>query len=127
MTRKSKKKQDDTELLESESALVPVESSKNLPAERDVLSTYMSEVAKYPLLTAEEEFALAKQVFEHHDPAAIQKLAQSNLRFVVKIAFEYARYGARILDLVQEGNVGLLRAIRDFNPYKDTRLTTYAV
>lgn len=102
--------------------------SQNVPATaQDPLATYLREISKTPLLTPQEEKSLAIKVFEEHDKEAFQKLVQSNLRFVVKIAFEYAKYGARVLDLVQEGNMGLLKAVQDFNPYKDVRLTTYAV
>jgi len=87
----------------------------------------LQKIAQTPLLTPEQERALAVKVFDAKDPEAFQHLVQANLRFVVKIAFEYARYGAKILDLIQEGNVGLLKAVQDFNPYKDVRLTTYAV
>jgi len=116
---------DGMDALPPSTELAPVPYSA--PAERDLLTLYMKEVGKAPLLSPEEEKALALRVHEHQDPEAAKLLAASNLRFVVKIAFEYARYGAKVLDLVQEGNVGLLRAIRDFDPYKEVRLTTYAV
>ena len=93
----------------------------------DPLSIYMREVGKFPLLTREKEKALALRAYDHRDKAAARKLAQSNLRFVIKISMEYARYGAKLMDLIQEGNMGLMHAIREFNPYKDVRLTTYAV
>lgn len=119
-----KKKTENTVEIESpasKSALpVPVGPS-------DPLAFYLKEIAKTPLLTPSQEKELALRVFDHHDKEAAQKLVQANLRFVVKIAFEYAKYGARVLDLIQEGNMGLLKAVRDFNPYKDVRLTTYAV
>lgn len=95
--------------------------------ERDVLQIYMRELSRLKLLTPEEEKALTTQYFENHDPELFKKLVQANLRFVVKIAFEYASYGAKVMDLIQEGNVGLMKAVRDFNPYKEVRLTTYAV
>jgi RNA polymerase sigma-32 factor len=88
---------------------------------------YMREVNRFPLLSPEDEFKLAEKAFRDRDTEAIQKLVSSNLRFVVKIAFEYSRYGAKLLDLIQEGNVGLVRAVQEFNPYKDVRLITYAV
>jgi RNA polymerase sigma-32 factor len=119
--KSAKKKAKEPEVLGAQ-ALEPVPVG-----ERDPLALYMREVSKIPLLTPDEEHQLALRVHEHQDPEAIKKLVASNLRFVVKIAFEYARYGAKVLDLVQEGNVGLMRAVRDFNPYKDVRLTTYAV
>ncbi len=110
--------------------LLPVAHSQTMPmssADRNLLSLYLQEMARTPLLTPEEEKELATRVFDHKDPKAFQKLVQSNLRFVVKIAFEYVRYGSRILDLIQEGNMGLIKAVQDFNPYKEVRLTTYAV
>jgi len=115
---------------EREETLLPISSQSQAPVPvgaGDPLAVYVREVNKTPLLTPKEERELAIRVFDHKDKEAYQKLVQANLRFVVKIAFEYARYGARILDLIQEGNVGLLKAVQDFNPYKDVRLTTYAV
>jgi len=116
----------------SEESLLPTISSPALapdisPKDRNLLSLYMNEVGRTPLLNPEEERALAIRFYESHDKESFQKLVQANLRFVVKIAFEFSRYGAKVLDLIQEGNVGLLKAVQDFNPYKDVRLTTYAV
>jgi len=91
------------------------------------LSIYMREVGKYPLLTPEKELELAKRVFEDGDQEAFKILVQSNLRFVLKIAFQYAKYGAKVLDLIQEGNMGLIKAVQEFNPNKNVRMTTYAV
>jgi RNA polymerase sigma-32 factor len=93
----------------------------------DPLTAYLNEVRKYPLLTKEHEAELAKRYYETGDAKAAELLATSNLRFVVKIAAEYSKFGSRMIDLVQEGNVGLLHAIREFNPYKGVRLITYAV
>lgn len=92
-----------------------------------LLQAYMTEVKRYPLLTRDEEKDLAIRAFERGDRDAIQKLVTSNLRFVVKIAFEYVNYRLKLLDLIQEGNMGLVKAVKEFNPYKDVRLTTYAV
>lgn len=92
-----------------------------------LLARYFKEISKYPLLSKEEEQALAKKYYETKDRDALQKLVTSNLRFVVKIAYEYVNYRVRIMDLIQEGNTGLVRAVQDFNPFKDVRLTTYAV
>ncbi|MEO5667596.1 MAG: RNA polymerase factor sigma-32 [Bdellovibrionota bacterium] len=102
----------------------------NLPVpakERDVLQIYIRELSRLKLLTPEEEKHLTTSYFESHDPALFRRLVQANLRFVVKIAFEYASYGAKVMDLIQEGNLGLMKAVQDFNPYKEVRLTTYAV
>lgn len=93
----------------------------------DPLSRYLQEIRKYPLLDREEERKLAIQYRENGDAKAAEILVTSNLRFVVKIAAEYSRFGAKLIDLVQEGNVGLMHAVKDFNPYKDVRLITYAV
>jgi RNA polymerase sigma-32 factor len=93
----------------------------------DPVALYLAEIRKYPLLSREEELELAKKYYETKDPVAAQRLITSNLRFVVKIAAEYSRFGARMIDLVQEGNMGLMTAVKDFNPYKGVRLITYAV
>ncbi|MGE0761709.1 MAG: RNA polymerase factor sigma-32 [Bdellovibrionales bacterium] len=93
----------------------------------DPLSRYLQEIRRYPLLTREEEKRLAVRYRETGDPKAAEMLVTSNLRFVVKVAAEYTRFGAKLIDLVQEGNVGLMHAVREFNPYKDVRLITYAV
>jgi RNA polymerase sigma-32 factor len=96
-------------------------------APADPINLYMSEIKKYPLLTKEQEFALATKYYETKDPLAAQALVTANLRFVVKVAAEYSKFGARLIDLVQEGNMGLMHAVKDFNPYKGVRLITYAV
>lgn len=93
----------------------------------DPVTRYMAEIGRYPLLTREQEHALAVRFRETGDAKAAEALVTSNLRFVVKIAAEYTRFGARLIDLVQEGNVGLMHAVKEFNPYKGTRLITYAV
>ncbi|MGE3974466.1 MAG: RNA polymerase factor sigma-32 [Bdellovibrionales bacterium] len=93
----------------------------------DPMALYLAEVRKYPLLTKEEEQIWAKRYVETKDPKAAEKLVTANLRFVVKIAAEYSKFGAKMIDLVQEGNVGLMHAVREFNPYKGVRLITYAV
>lgn len=93
----------------------------------DPIATYLAEIRRYPLLTREQEQALAIRYRETGDAKAAEMLVTSNLRFVVKIAAEYSRFGAKLIDLVQEGNVGLMHAVREFNPYKGVRLITYAV
>jgi RNA polymerase sigma-32 factor len=93
----------------------------------DPLAIYLSDVRKYPILSKEEEKEISKKYFETKDPESAQILIKSNLRFVVKIAAEYSRFGAKMIDLVQEGNIGLMHAVREYNPYKGARLITYAV
>lgn len=103
-----------------ETGLVPTSAT-------DPLTRYMAEIRRYPLLTKEEEYELAVKYKETGDREAAQKLVTSNLRFVVKIAMEYSKFGAKMIDLIQEGNMGLMQAVKDFNPYKGVRLITYAV
>ncbi len=93
----------------------------------DSLSVFMREMEKHPLLSKEEEYALAVRYHENEDLEAANKLVVSNLRFVVKIASEYRSYGFPMMDLVQEGSIGLMRAVQKFNPYKGYRLISYAV
>lgn len=87
----------------------------------------MAEIGRYALLTREQEHDLAVRYRETGDAKAAEQLVTANLRFVVKVAAEYTRFGARLIDLVQEGNVGLMHAVKEFNPYKGVRLITYAV
>lgn len=98
-----------------------------IPVVTDSFSKYLSEIRLFPLLDEQEEHQLAVRLFEENDLAAAQTLITSNLRFVVKVAAEYKNYGLKMLDLVQEGNIGLMLAVRKFNPYRGFRLITYAV
>lgn len=93
----------------------------------DPITAYLAEIRKYPLLTKEKEQELTKKYYETKDPIIAQVLVTSNLRFVVKIAAEYSKFGARLIDLIQEGNMGLMHGVREFNPYKGVKLITYAV
>ncbi|MCR4287085.1 MAG: sigma-70 family RNA polymerase sigma factor [Deltaproteobacteria bacterium] len=92
----------------------------------DNLNSYIAGINKYPLLTIEEEFGLAERYFRDKELDAAHRLVTANLRFVVKIAFEYRNYGCRLADLIQEGNIGLMLAVKKFNPHKGFRLITYA-
>jgi RNA polymerase sigma-32 factor len=98
-----------------------------LPAITGTLNLYISEINRFSLLTPEEEFKLAVRLKKHNDVAAAEKLIVSNLRFVVKIAHEYRSYGFKLADLIQEGNIGLIHAVKKFDPYKGYRLISYAV
>ena len=97
------------------------------PPARDTLNLYLQQMARHPVLTKEEELKISRQFFKTRSPELAQALARANLRFVIKIAAEYTRFGAHLMDLIQEGNMGLLQAIQEFNPYKGVRLITYAV
>jgi RNA polymerase sigma-32 factor len=92
----------------------------------DPLSRYFSEMRKYPLLTREEEHELGKKAYEEDNLEARNHLVTSNLRLVVKIAMEYRRAYAQVLDLIQEGNAGLVQAVNRFNPYRGVKLSTYS-
>lgn len=102
-------------------------ATTKLPALTDGLTHYLEAIQKYPLLSKEEELKIAKRYYENHDPKDAEVLVTANLRFVVKVAAEYSQFGSKLIDLIQEGNVGLMHAVKEFNPYKGARLITYAV
>jgi RNA polymerase sigma-32 factor len=91
------------------------------------LERYLEEVHRYPLLSPEEEVALARSFRQSRDPAAAKALVTANLRFVVKIANGYRGYGLRVADVIQEGNLGLMKAVQKFDPDLGIRLVSYAV
>jgi RNA polymerase sigma-32 factor len=91
------------------------------------LSRYLQEIRKFPMLEPDEEFMLAKRYKEHADPDAAQKLITSHLRLVAKIAMGYRGYGLPISEVISEGNVGLMHAVKRFEPDKGFRLATYAM
>lgn len=91
------------------------------------LSRYLQEIRKFPMLELDEEFMLAKRYKEHEDPEAAQKLITSHLRLVAKIAMGYRGYGLPISEVISEGNVGLMQAVKRFEPDKGFRLATYAM
>ena len=99
----------------------------NLPVVKNSLETYLIQINQFPLLTQEEEFQLAVKYRKNNDIEAAQKLITSNLRFVVKVAFEYKSYGVKLLDLIQEGNIGLMMAVKKFDPHKGYRFISYAI
>jgi RNA polymerase sigma-32 factor len=91
------------------------------------LNRYLSEIKKYPVLTAEQEYMLAKRYQEHEDPEAAAQLVSSHLRLVAKIAMGYRGYGLPVSDLISEGNVGLMQGVKKFEPDRGFRLATYAM
>ena len=91
------------------------------------LSRYLAEIRRFPMLTKDEEFMLAKRWQQHEDPAAAHKLVTSHLRLVAKIAMGYRGYGLPIGEVISEGNVGLMQAVKKFDPDKGFRLATYAM
>ncbi len=100
---------------------VPVLASEN------GLSAYLNEIKKFPMLDPQEEYMLAKGFAEHGDSEAAHKLVTSHLRLVAKIAMGYRFYGLPVSDLISEGNVGLMRAVKKFEPERGFRLATYAM
>ena len=90
------------------------------------LQLYLREIAKYPLLEPEEELQLATDHFEHGNVESAHRLITSNLRLVVKIASDFQQVQTNFLDLIQEGNYGLMQAVKKFNPYKGVKLSTYS-
>ena len=93
----------------------------------DPLGRYLAEMRRFPLLSREEEIEIAKRYAKDHDPADAYRLVTANLRLVVKIASEFAHASRNLLDLIQEGNVGLMEAVRNFDPYRGIRFPSYAV
>ena len=91
------------------------------------LSRYLTEIRKFPMLAKDEEFMLAKRWTEHQDPEAAHRLVTSHLRLVAKIAMGYRGYGLPIGEVISEGNVGLMQAVKKFDPDKGFRLATYAM
>ena len=91
------------------------------------LSRYLTEIRKFPMLAKDEEFMLAKRWQEHEDPEAAHRMVTSHLRLVAKIAMGYRGYGLPIGEVISEGNVGLMQAVKKFEPDKGFRLATYAM
>lgn len=97
-----------------------------LPVVTDSVQSYLAEVNRYAVLSPEEELRVAERYYRTKSIKDAHKLVTSNLRYVVKIALEFRNYGCRLADLIQEGNIGLMMAVKKFNPFKGFRLITYA-
>ena len=100
---------------------------ETLPSTASSLELYLSEINQFPLLAVEEEQSLARTYRRKGDTRAAHRLVTANLRFVVKVAYEYRSYGIKMADLIQEGNIGLMKAVQKFDPDKGIRLISYAV
>ena len=122
----------DIKQLEILSKLLPVISKKTdlVPTKsdsyKDPLTQYIKEITKHKLLTIEEEKKLVKQLHETGDIEAAKKLVMANLRLVVKISMEYKTAYKNVMDLIQEGNMGLMKAVSKYNPEKGAKLSYYA-
>ncbi len=114
----------DTKIEKDVTSLAP--SRPTSPERAPILQRYLAEIRNYPLLDKEQEHELAARYLEHNDLQSARTLVSSNLRLVVKIALEYYRNWMDLLDLIQEGNVGLMQAVKKFDPYRGIRLSTYA-
>lgn len=101
-------------------------SKKSAISKRDPLSAYMRDVQRYELLSPDQEKELAVKWYEDGDMEAARRLVTANLRLVVKIAYDYRRAYKNLLDLVQEGNIGLMQAVKKYDPYKGVKLSSYA-
>jgi RNA polymerase sigma-32 factor len=122
---------EEAEAVPDDDEAAPAETTLPVPVERDLaradaLQRYMAEVAKHPLLSREEEHRLAVEFAKTHDPEIAYKLVTANLRLVVKIAHEYRRAAFNLLDLIQEGNVGLMHAVQKYDPFRGVKLSSYA-
>src|SRR5437660_6793577 len=119
------------EPLAADDLEAPPDTQLPVPVERDLaradaLQRYMAEVARHPLLSREEEHRLAVKFQKTHDPEIAYRLVTANLRLVVKIAHEYRRAAFNLLDLIQEGNVGLMQAVQKYDPFRGVKLSSYA-
>src|SRR6185436_8708124 len=110
-----------------EGAPVPRDAKLSALVPSDSLSRYLAEIRTYPVLSREEEHEIALRYFQHQDADAAVRLVTANLRLVVIVAREYQRAFHNLLDLIQEGNVGLLEAVKQFDPYRGVRFPSYAV
>ena len=114
------------EALDAEPPPPPRPSSERSLARADPMAAYMAEVQRHRLLTREEEDALARRFRDTGDLDAAARLVSANLRLVVKLAHEYHRNPLSLLDLIQEGNIGLMQAVKKFDPNRGVKLSTYA-
>src|SRR3984957_9986267 len=103
----------------------PAEAPSSVPTDRSNLQIYLQEIGKTALLTIDEEISLAKRI-RRGDKAARDHMIKANLRLVVKIAMDYKDFGLPLLDLISEGNIGLIKAVERFDPRKGGKLSTYA-
>jgi RNA polymerase sigma-32 factor len=111
--------------LSGNKTLVPTVLDTRVPRERDPLKAYIAEISKYPLMTKEEEEKTVKKMIEG-DLEAAKALVMANLRLVVKIAFEYRSSYQNVMDLIQEGNIGLMKAISMYDPKRGAKISYYA-
>ncbi len=117
---------EDDDSTESTERFLPTVRGERSVEPIDVLNAYLNQVRKYEVLTQDEEQQLAIQYQETGDPSAVYKLITSNLKVVVQVAMRFKREWENLMDLIQEGNVGLMHAIKNFDPFRGVRLPAYA-
>jgi RNA polymerase sigma-32 factor len=117
---------DGGDALEEEPAELSQQEEASSIERFDALQTYLREVQRHPLLTPEQTQDLALKFLASQDPAIAARLVTANLRLVVKIAYEYRRAYKNIMDLIQEGNIGLMQAVKRYDPYRGVKLSSYA-
>ncbi len=123
--KKKKKKEPKIEIEQPEQK--PTATHASVPATTNTIERYLAEISNYPVLSREEEYELATRYKEEGDLDAARQLIRANLKFVVKVANEYKSYGINPMDLIQEGNLGLMQAVKRFDPTRGYRLISYAV
>lgn len=122
---------DDLDRVASAKPIKPRRNDIALPSSDDLIKAdaftrYLAEIRKYPLLTREEEKHYAEAYYNDEDPEAAAELVTGNLRLVVKIALEYRRAWVNVMDLIQEGNIGLAEAVKRYDPYRGVRFSSFA-
>ncbi|MBW2529704.1 MAG: RNA polymerase factor sigma-32 [Deltaproteobacteria bacterium] len=110
----------------SKALVKPAADSGTALSRRDPFQAYLREVQRYPLLTADEEAELTQAYYKTGDPNIAARLVTANLRLVIKLAYEYRRAYRNIMDLIQEGNIGLMQAVKRYDPYRGVKLSSYA-
>ncbi len=117
---------DDIEIAAQVQDAIPIEPGERAVGRFDPYAAYLAEIRKHPVLSAEEQNRLAVQYVKTGDVAAAARLVTSNLRLVVKIAYEYRRAYRNLMDLIQEGNIGLMQAVKRYDPYRGVKLSSYS-
>ena len=112
---------------ENKKKLKIINQTQNLPVPANSLEKYLTEISNYKILSREEEYKYAQEYRKSGNVNAARKLITANLRFVVKIAMEYKNYKLNLMDIIQEGNLGLMKAVTKFDPTKRYRLISYGV
>ncbi len=127
MTKKKKEPEKEPEIEVEPPREAETTTHAQLPATTSTIEHYLAEISNHPVLSREEEYELATKYKEDGDLEAARQLIRANLKFVVKVANEYKNYGINPMDVIQEGNLGLMQAVKRFDPTRGYRLISYAV